>query len=416
MDIDNEEGQLLHPEMPYLPPNALPGYTQLVKELEGRIGIAGLVRWANSPNPLGQRPTGVTSAHGWTIEHMEQVIADYNVPEYQVAPLPPVPVTRTTVHANHVKIPDPPRFTGDKCTLRLVKTWIRQVDLAVKQLQPADPVLYAVNFLDGKAAQWREISLHTRFPGLQNIPWDAFATMLMTHIVPATVQMKALQAFQNMRMRSTVDSYNAEFLMAREELAGLTHIHVPDMTTQTKTYVSGLTQAIRRTMKPHIHEHHVDDLASLMSLAAECEHISHRMGLLDSNLFDEPMANPRGDADQGIDNKRRNNDAPWDGPSKRGRGGRGPGRGGGRGPSSGRGGGAGFANNNAGGSSYGSRSWPNDAFADPSLSPNDLSRLQQNAQYHHQVGTDGKAYPNSAVEDCVLGLQQTAQSVHLMWQ
>ena len=75
--------------------------------------------------------------------------------------------------------------------LRSVKGWLRQVDLAIKHLQPEDPVLYALLFLKDHAATWRKISLAQKFPGLENIPWDSLVTELMNYYVPASVQNQA---------------------------------------------------------------------------------------------------------------------------------------------------------------------------------------------------------------------------------
>ena len=62
------------------------------------------------------------------------------------------------------------------------------MDLTIKQVQPPDPVLYAINFLKGPASSWREVTLNRNYPGLINISWIQFEQALKEHFMPPTDQ------------------------------------------------------------------------------------------------------------------------------------------------------------------------------------------------------------------------------------
>lgn len=198
------------------------------------------------------------------------------------ATAPPATPSRTRPQ---VKLPFAPTFDGIDPTPRSVNAWLSSIELYWNQLNLDDPVLWALHHLRGDAIIWREQYLKAQFSGtLLHIPVEEFKRVFRDRFIPLGVSLKAEKAFHTMEQRSTVEAYNAHFLMARDELLMLPHISAPDVTTQTKVYWKGLKASVKQDVKPKLTKAHVNDLLLLMSVAAETEHVTDSMDIL-GDLF-----------------------------------------------------------------------------------------------------------------------------------
>ena len=165
-----------------------------------------------------------------------------------------------------------------------MRSWLKDVQLAVRQMGLADPVLYAVTLLQGRAATWREISLDVQFPGLGNIPWSEFETAMMAKFVPASVQLQAFRSFEKLSATGTVDEYNSEFMLGMSELTNLQHVHVPDIGRLGQSYVQGLPDDIKQQMLYRVTPEHYQDLSALMELSCSVESTLENFKLRRMNL------------------------------------------------------------------------------------------------------------------------------------
>ena len=161
-----------------------------------------LAAWAQSKDWFRTMPPEVRI---WPVEDLGCLVTKLGglvstAPPASVTPMAQTPLA-PAVNAQasaRVRIPEPARFNGENCTPRSVRSWLKDVQLAVRQMGLADPVLYAVTLLQGRAATWREISLDVQFPGLGNIPWSEFETAMMAKFVPASVQLQAFRSFEKL--------------------------------------------------------------------------------------------------------------------------------------------------------------------------------------------------------------------------
>ena len=361
-------------------------HLKLLDEFE--MDPAVLAEWAQGDGLLNLPSPYHTGLNGWTVEERQLLKEKYT---FEVSHPPDGVVQKGSNH--RVRIPNPPTFDGEVKSPRDVKAWIRSMSLAIRQLNPPDPVMYALNFLRGNAAIWGEADLETKFPGLSNIPWASFTQLLMSRFVPASIQMESVKALERMSMTGTVDEYNARFKLALDEVEGLEHAHVPDQNRCMQIYVRGLTKPVKKLIGTRVNLEHIRSLANVQALASECEHLHKQLQSGHVNLFGDIMASLNTDNAQ--DKKRKRDDAeegyrhPRNGQDsyRRGRGNRG---GGARG---------GYNNHGHGGygdsgSREGARQFPADAPLSTEMAPERFVRCKANAKYHAVKGSDNKSYPN----------------------
>lgn len=418
-------------------------FDRLQAQLRGKVRAGDITMWANRDNPLEEMEAlpGLQEwpahfllllVHEYTtkVGRQEEILLESDRLVAQARQVEARQAVNTSLpsfaEAPKVKIPDPPHFDGKEPTPVSVKTWLRQIDLVVKQLRPADTVLYAMNFLKDNAAVWRDTTLSAKFPGLMGVPWIVFEEELLTRFVPPSAQLQALTAFQSLRMHSSVDDYNGDFLMALDGLQGLSHVDLPDSTAQIKQYLNGLTQAMRIMLRNRATEKDASCLRTLMSMAADCDHLRRRMSLSDIDMFEDSKRHVPAPM-QERDNKRART-----GPSPGRNGGRGGGNngngrhGGGYGGYGGsygghrdgygggrqRGGGhsgGGFRKGNGHsrdqdqGNASGARSWPANATVNT-----ESAHLQPQARYSAMRGRDGRSYPNLAWKRLYFSYNQTS--------
>ena len=131
------------------PPLGIKEYKAETAGLEDQVGWKIIRQWANQPHcAFPAHQFDALRALNWHPIDIQHLAEAYDDPEVST----PADGSNT-VHANKSKVPEPDRFGGSNATPRSVKGWLRQVDLAIKHLQPEDPVLYALPFLKDHAAR-----------------------------------------------------------------------------------------------------------------------------------------------------------------------------------------------------------------------------------------------------------------------
>ena len=237
----------------------------VIDELDGRTALAA-IKFAK----MGESTPEIEE---WTVKQAEQVKKALKV-------LGHFHGKRDAADAPHgrsqVRIPSPPDFSGKDVTPRDLQRWLSTVKLRVSQLQPPDTVLYAVNFLVGDAATWRDLYLAKDYPGLSGIPLEVFVQALMQRFIPVGVALEAERLFNHIQQKpsQTVEQYNAEFQAARDELLHVPYVSTPDLTSQIKVYLKGLQPSIQRAIRYRISAHDMADLVALMQHAVDAEHVS----------------------------------------------------------------------------------------------------------------------------------------------
>ena len=151
-------------------------------------------------------------------------------------------------------------FIGKNVTPRHVRGWLSSVKLQWAQLRPDDKTLFALSYLSEDAAIWRDVYIIPRFGGVVDIPPQEFEDMLLKKYIPMGVALKAEQDFACIRQRGSVEKYNADFELARDELCMMPHVTQPDASTQTKISVSGLKPAVEAALHSRVTQADLSDL------------------------------------------------------------------------------------------------------------------------------------------------------------
>ena len=158
------------------------------------------------------------------------------------------------------------------------------MELALKQENPADPVMLATSFLESRAVDWRDLDFVPTH-GAANVPWPVFESAFLKRFIPQTACMDALASFNEicMSQHQSVQDFNVVFKQRRFELHGLPYISVPDNISQCNTYLIALTPAMRTGIEHRTDSDEYNDLEHLMSTACTAEKAAKQMNRVDNS-------------------------------------------------------------------------------------------------------------------------------------
>ena len=251
--------------------------------------------FAAAPHAAAQPAAPSDNAHANGTVNLD--VPSMNDPTFRVNPVaihavhdnpPPSPadakIGGSVKPDGRLKIPNPPFFKGDssQSNPRAVRHWLRCMDLTLRQCRPSDPVLMAVNFMEGNAAAWRDVEFLPSYSVTEIISWESFEKALLDRFVSQVSCVQALADFKGLKQlaNQSVQEYNFQFRQRREELKNLPHISIPDLTSQIDQYVQRLHPSIRKALPQKLTPDQFTDLNHLMKLAENADAIDKRMALI----------------------------------------------------------------------------------------------------------------------------------------